>query len=84
MYKSKFLKENKLKESSNWIYELLRREGYATHIKPLMKKITEEIGWDIDLARSICLHLLEDVNDSEMMEKVNKIFLHDNSIIHRD
>ena len=53
---------------------LLASEGFYNQIHPFILKINNIIKWDIDLARSVCLDILVDVNDHEMARKLNKLF----------
>jgi len=51
-----------------------RKFEEASDIRSIIHKIGQDIEWDIDAARSICLHILEDVNDHKMMSQVEKLF----------
>ena len=77
MYKSRF-KKKKIQEASI-LYNLIKTEGYLPKIQPLISKINEISKWDIDIARSVCVHILEDVNDHEMSDKLDKMFMKDMS-----
>jgi len=63
----------KLEEASP-LYGLLNKQPYKQNVYKLISKLSEEIQYDINIARSVCLHLLEDVNDHEMMQKLDSLF----------
>ena len=66
-YKRKF-------EEESDIYKYADTLKKASEIRSMIHKIGVDIEWDIDAARSICLHILEDVNDHKMMSRVEKLF----------
>jgi len=66
-YKRKF-------EEASDIYKYADTLKKASEIRSIIHKIGQDIEWDIDAARSICLHILEDVNDHKMMSRVEKLF----------
>ena len=60
---------------SSLLYQYLRL--HYPKAEKLVGKIGMLVDWDIEGARSFVLHLLEDVNDHEMMSKIEKIFRQD-------
>jgi len=76
-YKSQ-IKESKqpLKEAGK-AYKLLNQEGYFQKVYPHIKAMNNIIEFDIDLARSICIHILQDVNDHDMSAKLDMLFSRD-------
>lgn len=71
-YKKQFTEE-KLTEAGK-AYKLLNQEGYLQKVYPHIKAINNIIEFDIDLARSICVHILQDVNDHDMSAKLDMLF----------
>jgi ABC-type amino acid transport substrate-binding protein len=75
--------KDKLKESKQPLteagkaYKLLNQEGYFQKVYPHIKAMNTIIGFDIDLARSICVHILQDVNDHDMSAKLDMLFSRD-------
>ena len=67
-YKSQ-IKELKqpLKEAGQ-SYKILNQEGYFQKVYPHIKAINTILEWDIDLARSVCIHILEDVKNKVIYE----------------
>jgi ABC-type amino acid transport substrate-binding protein len=66
----------KLSESGK-SYKLINQEGYFQKVYPHIKAINQIIGYDIDLMRSICVHLLQEVNDHDMSAKLDMLFSRD-------
>ena len=76
-YKSQ-IKELKqpLKEAGK-AYKILNQEGYWSKVYPHIKAINTILEWDIDLARSVCIHILEDANDHDTAAKLDMLFSRD-------
>jgi hypothetical protein len=76
-YKSE-LQESKqpLKEAGK-AYKILSQEGYLQKVYPHIRAMNTIIDHDIDLARSICIHILQDVNDLDMSAKLDMLFSRD-------
>jgi hypothetical protein len=75
-YRSKLKESSKLEEAGK-AYKLLNQEGYLSKVYPHIKAMNTIINFDIDLARSICIHILEDVNDHDMSAKLDMLFSRD-------
>jgi len=65
--------KSKLKEAGK-SYKILNQEGYLSKVYPHIKAMNNIIEFDIDLARSICVHILQDVNDHDMSAKLDMLF----------
>ena len=59
-------------EESGFTYRYLYKE--YPEASRLVGKVGEAIGWDVEAARSFALHILEEVNDHEMMARLEKFF----------
>lgn len=72
-YNKKFTEATKLEEAGK-SFKLLNQEGYFQKVYPHMKAINQIIDYDIDLMRSICIHLLQEVDDHDMSAKLDMLF----------
>lgn len=65
--------KKEFKESSD-IYNLLYEDPeFKRHYIPIKQSLLKLIDYDIEIMRSICIHLLEEVNDHYMSNKLDQL-----------